>query len=211
MSVRFLRAEAGASGYPPALSRLLGEAAPASLTLLGETRLLHAGLTALFCSVRVSPELVLPTYDLARGLRDAGVAVAGGFQSPMERECLDLMLRGRLPVVLAPARDIGRIRLAPPLRDALDRRRLLVVSAFPGVRRPTEALATRRNRLVAALAERVVVAYASPGGRLFRLAQEALAWGKPVFCLAHPSNHDLMLMGAAALEPAGRARVPAGD
>jgi hypothetical protein len=34
----------------------------------------------------------LKTYDLARDLRDADVPVIGGFHTPMEKECLRLLL-----------------------------------------------------------------------------------------------------------------------
>lgn len=199
-SERWTRADPGSVDYPPALYPLLGPEAPATLSLRGEPRLLRTGLTALFCSVRVAPELVLPTYDLARALRETAVPVIGGFQSPMERECLEYLLRGRHPVVVAPARAVGGMRLAPAWRDALEGGTMLIVSPFDTAKRPTNALATRRNRMVAAIADRILLAYASPGGRLFRLAQEALAWGKPVFCLEHPANRDLLLMGARPLE-----------
>ena len=63
---------------------------------LGRLSLLDEPLTALFCSQRCPGDLVLKTYDLARAMRDAGVPVIGGFQTPMERECLRLLLRGVL-------------------------------------------------------------------------------------------------------------------
>jgi len=33
----------------------------------------------------------MKTFDAIRELRDTGVVVAGGFHSPMERECLDFL------------------------------------------------------------------------------------------------------------------------
>lgn len=197
-----LRLEPGDPGYPAALLSPTLREAPPTLLLRGEPSLLRLPLLALFCSVRVPPELVLPVYDLARALREAGVPVIGGFQSPLERECLDYLLRGRQPVVLSPARGIDRLRLPPAWSPALEGGRMLVVSRFERARRPTRALATRRNRLVAALAERVLVAHASPGGGLRALAREALARGRPVLCLDHPANRDLALMGAAPIDPA---------
>ncbi len=69
----------------------------------GNLHLLEEPLTAFFCSARCAGDLILKTYDLARSMRDAGVAVIGGFQIPMERECLRLLLRGTQPVVICPA------------------------------------------------------------------------------------------------------------
>lgn len=189
----------GSRGYPARLEAALAEEAPDPLFARGDPALLAAPLTALFCSVRVPPELVLPAFDLARSLRDAGVPVVGGFQSPLERECLDFLLRGTQPVVLAAAREIVGMRLPPPWREAVERGRMLIVSSEPGPRRPTRSLAARRNRLVAALAERVCVVHASPGGMLRRVLVEALSRGTPVACPDHPENRDLLLMGAAPL------------
>ena len=71
-----------------------------------------ADLTALFCSSRCPGDVILKMYDLARAMRDPDVPVIGGFQSPMERECLRLLLRGDQPVVVCPARGIENV---PPL------------------------------------------------------------------------------------------------
>ena len=60
----------------------------------GNLSLLDEKLTALFCSNRCPGDLSLKTYDLARAMRDAGVPVIGGFQTPMEKECLRLLLQG---------------------------------------------------------------------------------------------------------------------
>ena len=91
---------------------------PPETAHLGSLRLLEEPLTALFCSNRCPGELILKTYDLARAMRDAGVPIIAGFQTPMERECLRLLLRGEQPVVVCPARGIDNMRVpatgAPP-------------------------------------------------------------------------------------------------
>src|SRR5579883_2805938 len=80
---------------------------------IGSVTLLRSSLLALFCSIRCPGKLILETYDLARALRDASVPVISGFHTPMEKECLDLLLRGNQPVVMCPARSIEGIR--PPV------------------------------------------------------------------------------------------------
>jgi hypothetical protein len=74
--------------------------------------------------------LILDTYDLASALRDAGIPVIGGFHSPMERECLDLLLRGKQPVVVCPARSIHRMRISKLWKAPLDDGRRLIPSPF---------------------------------------------------------------------------------
>ena len=84
-------------------------------------------------------------------MRDAGVPVMGGFQTPLEGECLRLLLRGEQPVVVCPARGIDKMRVPRDWSPALDGGRLLVLSPFPAtVRRPTKELATQRKVLLGA-------------------------------------------------------------
>ena len=125
---------------------------PPETAHLGSLRLLDGAPTALFCSNRCPGDLILKTYDLAKAMRDAGVPVIGGFQTPMERECLRLLLRGEQPVVVCPARGIDNMRVPRDWRSALDKGRLLLLSPFPAtIRRPTTAFAAQRNDLVAQL------------------------------------------------------------
>lgn len=48
------------------------------------------------CSVRSNclGDVILKTLDLMCELRDADAYVVSGFHSPMERECLNILLRG---------------------------------------------------------------------------------------------------------------------
>jgi predicted Rossmann fold nucleotide-binding protein DprA/Smf involved in DNA uptake len=153
--------------------------------------------------VQCPGRLILETYDLAQALRDAGVAVVGGFHSPMERECLRLLLRGKQAIVVCPARSIERLRPPEAWRAALAAGRLLVLSPFdPGQRRATTELARQRNRVVAALADQVFVAYAAPGSRTEAFAREVATSGKPLLTLEAPENAALVALGARPIQPA---------
>ena len=116
----------------------------------GNLSLLDEPLKALFCSNRCPGDLILKTYDIVRAMRNAGVPIIGGFQTPMEKECLRLLLRGEQPVVVCPARGIDNMRIPRDWRRALENGRLLVLSPFPSTaRRPTVELAAQRNEIVA--------------------------------------------------------------
>ncbi len=97
----------------------------------GNLRLLEEQLTALFYSNRCPGDLILKTYDLARAMRDAETPVIGGFQTPMEKECLRLLLRGRQPVVICPARGIENMRVPRRLASCLGRRPPAGLVALP--------------------------------------------------------------------------------
>ena len=73
---------------------------------MGDLALLDGVLTGIFCSVRCPGDIILETYDLAKALRGAEITLIGGFQSPMEKEFLDVLLWGRVRVVICPARGI---------------------------------------------------------------------------------------------------------
>jgi len=157
------------SAYPKILQHRLGAAAPSALFALGETALLQNRMLGLVCSIQCPGSIVLKTFDTVRALKDAGVAVAGGFLSPMEQDCLDILLRGKQPIILCPARRLKGMRLGPKVRQAIDEGRLLVLSMFDdGVRHTTAAQAVQRNNLVAALADALFVPYAAPNGKTWR-------------------------------------------
>ena len=167
----------------------------------GNVSLLDEPLTAMFCSNRCPGDLILKTYDLSRAMREAGVPVIGGFQTPMERECLRLLLRGSQPVVVCPARGIDNMRIPRDWRPALDDGRLLVLSPFAAtIRRPTEELAAQRNELVADFAQRVFIAHAAPDSKTEAFARKLADSGKPLLTLDSAANENLVEMGARTVQ-----------
>src|SRR5207244_7197156 len=81
------------------------------LWAIGKLQILEQPLLGFFCSTKCPGEVILQTYDLARALREAGIPMIGGFHTPMEKECLALLLRGTQPMVICPARSIAQMRL----------------------------------------------------------------------------------------------------
>jgi len=186
----------GDDRYPPGLAAMLGGAAPRIATL-GDVGLLRQRKVALFCSVRCPGNLILKTYDLARELRDAGVTVMSGFHSPMEKECLALLLRGKQPVIWCPARRLATTRIPKEYAKPLSDGRLLMLSPFEiNIKQATVEIAGVRNDFVAALADRIFVAYAVPGGKTETFCRRILEWRKPVFTFDSPDNAGLLGFGA---------------
>jgi len=183
--------------YPAALKARLGDRRFARVTALGNLDHLSTRLLALFCSAKCPGNLILDTYDLARSLRDAGVATIGGFHSPMEKECLDMLLRGKQPVVICPARGIQRMCIPPAWKPALGDGRLLILSPFGEKdRRITTALAVRRNQFVAAVADEVFVAHAASGSKTEQFCLDLIAQGRPVVVFGREENQTLLDLGA---------------
>jgi len=95
----------GAKDYPASLSTC---GIQIRLNGIGEASLLRSPVLALFCSVKCPGSIVLKTYEAMQGLKLEDRVIAGGFHSPMERTCLDILLRGRTKLIVCPARDSGR-------------------------------------------------------------------------------------------------------
>jgi hypothetical protein len=114
----------------------------------------------------------------------------------MERECLDLLLRGTQPVIICPARNIEQMQLPAAWRTPIAEGRMLVMSPFSAPhRQPTVNLAEQRNCFVSALANAVVIAHANPGSKIDRLHAGMVASGKRVYTIDLPENAGLMNQG----------------
>ena len=146
------------------------------LSAFGNLNLLTLPKTALFCSARCPGQAILAAYDQAARWRDSGRCIISGFHSPVEKECLRILLRGSQPVIICPARSLEKMRLAEDWKKSFADGRLLILSCFSGNEpRVTSILAARRNEFVAALADQVWFAHVAPGGQVQRLMQTIAA------------------------------------
>ena len=168
---------------------------------MGNAAILARPMVALLCSEKCPGKLILDTYDLAKLFRKQGVTVISGFHSPMEEECLRILLRSPHPVVWCLARGLFKRIPTQPVdcRPAIDEGRLLIISPFKAsLSRATQKTAMIRNRVIADLAAAVVVAHADPDSdsKVGALACDLLAAGKPVYTFDHPANAAILARGA---------------
>ncbi len=139
------------------------------LVFNGNWELMNLPKTALFCSTRCPGSAILRTYDQAAQWRDDNRCIISGFHSPVEKECLRILMRGSSPIILCPARALPK-RPPPDWKTAISEGRLLILSGFPEkAKRMTMELGARRNSLVATLADEVFFAHITPGGQSERL------------------------------------------
>jgi predicted Rossmann fold nucleotide-binding protein DprA/Smf involved in DNA uptake len=189
--------------FPGALGAVLGRRAPKRLFALGNLEILKKKMVALFCSIQCPGNLILKTYDLAREIRDSGITVIGGFHSPMERECLSLLLRGKQPIVWCLAKRLAIRGLPKEDLQPLEEGRLLILSPFgERVDRATQQTALFRNEVVAALADRVFVSYAAPGGKTESFCRRVVHWHKQLFTFDVPETASLRSIGAQPIQHA---------
>jgi predicted Rossmann fold nucleotide-binding protein DprA/Smf involved in DNA uptake len=189
----------GERQYPKGLE----DSGPNSISLIGDPGILRHRMLGLICSVKCPGSIILKTYDAIRSLRDAGVVIVGGFHSPMEEECLGLLLRGGQPVVVCPARCIEGMRLPSEWNKPIEEGRLLIASPFGNAsRRATKELSARRNRFVAELAEQVFVPHASRGGGTESLCRALIEEGTTVLTLESVENAHILRLGGKPLQVA---------
>lgn len=172
--------------YPAQLLKRLGNHAPTELTALGNLAHLKTHKTALFCSARCPGDRILRIHEHVQSLRDQSVTVISGFHSPVEKDCLRILLRGHQPIIICPARSLIGMVIPAAWQSALNSGRLLMLSIFPSTqRRASVTTAKRRNKFVAALADNLFVAHAGPGGLI-----EALGEQRPCLIRASDGSFD---------------------
>lgn len=153
-----------------------------TLWAIGNLEILNDNLLGIFCSIKCPGRIILKTYDLMRVLRDSGVSVAGGFHSPIEKDCLDILIKGAQPIVVCPARSIIRMRIPKTWKKAIDTGRMLILSPFgEKQKRPTISSAHIRNQLVIEICSKFVIPYADSGSKTERLYREIIDINKPVY------------------------------
>lgn len=193
------------TNYPERLKESLKTEAPETIwargnigLLSGADTILNGNLWALFCSSKCPGEIILKAHDLAQKFKERGIPTIGGYHSPVEKECLRVLLRGSQPILFCPARNIENMRLKSAWKDAFAEERLLILSIFES-KRSTAALASQRNAFVAALADKICIAHAAEDSKTLEFAQMIITWEKPVFTFETEANEALFQLGAQPL------------
>ena len=145
-----------------------------SLQMVGNAALLsHPDKTAFLSSRRISAADVLKCYEWAEKARNSDCCIISGFQSPLEKDVLKFLLRGKVPVILVLARSLWKT-VPEELRTAVGVGRLLIVSPFGGQRgrcpsRASAATAAVRNRWILDNCSSLVLGSLDPSGNLASL------------------------------------------
>jgi predicted Rossmann fold nucleotide-binding protein DprA/Smf involved in DNA uptake len=149
--------------------------------MIGNQEILQSNKLALFCSRKCPGNLILKAYDLARSLREAGTTVISGFHTPVEKECLRILLRGSQPIIICPARSIEGMRIPAAWKQPLEQERLLLLSPFEKMhRRMTATLAEQRNQFIASIADDVLFVHASVGSKIELFAAALTKQGRKI-------------------------------
>lgn len=166
-----------------------------ALSSMGDLTLLDKSLIGIFASVKCPGRLILKVHEEAKRISTRNQAVVGGFQSPVEKKMLAVLMQGTSPIVICPARGLNGMRIPKAWIQKIEAGQLLVLSHFPShIKRPHPESILKRNQLVTHLASELLVIHAEAGGKIEFLALDALSSGKQVWVLDERST--LRNMGA---------------
>lgn len=138
--------------------------------MLGDKSLWELPKTAFFCSDKFSAGSVLKSYDWASEMKRTEQCVISGFQSKIEKDVFDILLKGGSPLIWVLASGIFD-REPSKLREHIKNGKLLIVSPFDkSIKRIHRGLAFERNQFIVNNADTVVFAHVRTGGMLEKLA-----------------------------------------
>jgi len=176
---------------------------PSRLWYRGNLSLLNGALVGIVAAREIEPELTLRTSVFLEQLNVLKVGFVGGWHSPLEEDCLGILLRQEQRIVICLAKSLNRYQPSQDIEALLNQERALVLShCTPNAKRISRNASIKRNQLVAGLANALPVLAAPEGSGTFKLAQSVIEQNKPVFALEHPINESILACGAlpASLE-----------
>ncbi len=189
----------GQPGYPASLKKYPFGNVPESLTAIGNIDILQNRSLAIFSSKKCPGSLIIKTYDFMKALRGSDITVISGFHSPMERECLNILLRGKQSVIICPARSIEGMRIKSEYKNPLEEGRLLFLSPFNEKQnRISSERADKRNQFVAAISDELFVPYAEPDSKTEALCKKWIEQGKTIKTFDSEYTKNLFSLGAKA-------------
>ncbi len=139
-----------------------------TLQMVGNAALLsHPDKVAFLSSRQISAADVLKCYEWAEKVRDSDRCIISGFQSPLEKDVLKFLLRGKVPIILVLARSLWKT-VPEELRPAVGAGRLLIVSPIAAAR-ASAVTANARNRWILDNCSSLVLGSLNPSGNLASL------------------------------------------
>lgn len=124
---------------------------------LGNKVLLKQKKVGFLASRKISSLSILPTLDWATEVsKREDNAIVSGFHSKMERNVLEILLKGQCGIIIVLARGMYR-KLPIQYEEAMSQNRLLIISnEKDNVKRVSEQTAHKRNEFVREIADEMM-------------------------------------------------------
>ena len=137
---------------------------------LGNMDLLTLCKVGFLASRKVVPSSVIPTLNWAnKASCNPNIAIISGFQSTLEREVLDIILKGACGIIYVLNHSIYH-QIPLNLHPAFDSNRILFISlTSEKTTRPSTANAIIRNHYITDIADTLIFASVNKSSSLYQL------------------------------------------
>ena len=156
---------------------------------LGNVELLSQKKIAIFASKNAPEELLQSKNELFDKLLNMPIALAGGWQSPMEKSiynCFDT--NSAANIIHYIAKDINQFIPSKKQQNLIDQNKLLIVSPELKEVRASAPAVDKRDRLIFSQNKSIFFLYIEQGGRLEKYFRELNQLNYQLFILDQPSN-----------------------
>lgn len=171
---------------------------PRKLWCVGDPAILKRGVLGVISARKIDRGLASSTSELLRQLALlANFSFMGGWHSPLEEEALRILWVYPVRIIFCLPKDLRRFVPSPEIKNGISEGRLLLLThCSPRAKRISRDASLRRNLLVAAASQGLLVLAAPAGSQSLKLAQKAISLGRSVFTAEHPMNEELLSSGA---------------
>lgn len=143
------------------------------INYLGNQELLKYYKIAFFASSKTKSSSVLPTLDWATEIaKREDTAVCSGFQSPLEKEVLSYLLKGKCGIIVGLNRGIYKIIPERYKKGFEDGRILFISQEQNSIIKPSKRNGIKRNQYLMNIANEIVVASMSEESSLYTLIKD---------------------------------------
>ena len=142
---------------------------PEILSHIGNLDLLKRHKTAFLCSSKTTSRDILKSFDWATSVpKDS--CVISGFQTKLEKDVLQLLLKRHIPVIIVLARRMYK-ELPAEIQSAINSNEALILS-LSHLSRNSKPGALARNKYIISIADSVVFGALNPSSSLAALAKD---------------------------------------
>ena len=142
---------------------------PEILSHIGNLDLLKRPKTAFLCSSKTTSRDILQSFDWATSVPEDSCIISG-FQTKLEKDVLQLLLKRHIPVIIVLARKMYK-ELPVEMQSAINCNEALIIS-LSHLPRNSKQSARVRNKYIINIADKVVFGALDPSSSLANLVEE---------------------------------------
>jgi len=150
---------------------------------LGNIDLLSQIDFAFLCPSKCPGNIIIKARELAFEWLKKELTVAGGFHSPVERQVVNVLMKGSQPIVICLAVPLENMSVPETWKKGILEERILVITPIrkTDAQRPTQELCDIRDKFVTKLAAKIYIPYVDEHATIAELYKRLKQEGKLIF------------------------------